>query len=97
MLSRLELTLLEGEPDLTYLFKHIVTQEVAYESLTYAMRAMLHNQIGEYLEELFADERDQYSISWPFISTAPATTRIAASICCAPAERRNKTTQARSP
>ncbi len=60
VLSRLELTLLEGEPDLTYLFKHIVTQEVAYESLTYAMRAILHNQIGEYLEEFFAEERDQH-------------------------------------
>lgn len=60
VLSRLELTLLEGEPDLTYLFKHIVTQEVAYESLTYAMRAILHNQIGEYLEEQFGVERDQY-------------------------------------
>ncbi len=59
-LSRLELTLVEPDPDLTYLFKHIVTQEVAYESLPFAIRAMLHNQIGEFLEQIYGGETDQY-------------------------------------
>jgi predicted ATPase len=59
-LSRLELTLVDNEPELTYLFKHIVTQEVAYESLPYATRAVLHNQIALYIEKLFAAELDQY-------------------------------------
>jgi predicted ATPase/class 3 adenylate cyclase len=58
-LSRLELTLVEPEPDLTYLFKHVVTQEVAYESLPYAMRSLLHGHIGEFLEHAYAEDRDQ--------------------------------------
>ncbi|MEM7347496.1 MAG: adenylate/guanylate cyclase domain-containing protein, partial [Chloroflexota bacterium] len=50
-LSELELTPIEQpEPELTYLFKHIVTQEVAYESLPYTTKARLHGQIGDYLE-----------------------------------------------
>lgn len=51
VLSELELTPLDTpEPELTYLFKHIVTQEVTYESLPYATRAVLHEQIGLLLE-----------------------------------------------
>jgi predicted ATPase/class 3 adenylate cyclase len=50
-ISRLDLVPLDTpDPELTYLFKHIVTQEVAYESLPYATRAPLHNQIGQYIE-----------------------------------------------
>jgi predicted ATPase/class 3 adenylate cyclase len=51
-LSALDLTPLDApEPELTYLFKHIVTQEVTYESLPYATRAVIHEQIGQYLEQ----------------------------------------------
>lgn len=50
-LARLDLTPLDQpEPELAYLFKHIVTQEVAYESLAYATRAQLHEQLAQYLE-----------------------------------------------
>lgn len=45
-----ELTQVDSQVDLSYLFKHVVTQEVAYESLPFATRAMLHNVIGMYLE-----------------------------------------------
>jgi len=48
------------EPELTYLFKHIVTQEVAYESLPYAMRAILHDQIGQYIEKIDNQTLDQH-------------------------------------
>jgi class 3 adenylate cyclase/tetratricopeptide (TPR) repeat protein len=51
-LSRLELTLPEADAELTYIFKHIITQEVAYESLPYATRARLHEQIARYLEQM---------------------------------------------
>jgi adenylate cyclase len=52
-LARLGLTPLDTpEPELTYLFKHVVTQEVAYESLPYATRAKLHEQLALYLENL---------------------------------------------
>lgn len=38
------------EPELTYLFKHIVTHEVTYESLPFAIRAQLHEKLAVYLE-----------------------------------------------
>ena len=60
MLNRLELTQVDSEPELSYLFKHIVTQEVAYESLPFATRAMLHDQIGQYIERTYAATLDQY-------------------------------------
>jgi len=57
----LDLTLLDTpEPELTYLFKHIISQEVAYESLLYATRAMLHEQIGAFIERTYPDTLEQY-------------------------------------
>ncbi len=40
----------EPEPDVAYLFKHVVTHQVAYESLPYATRAMLHEAYAQFLE-----------------------------------------------
>ncbi|MBX0326942.1 tetratricopeptide repeat protein [Oscillochloris sp. ZM17-4] len=60
-LSNLDLTPMEkAEPELEYLFKHMMTQEVAYESLAYATRAMLHEQVGDYIESRFAAEVERY-------------------------------------
>ena len=39
-----ELVTLDQEAEQAYLFKHVVTQEVAYESLPFAIRAMLHGE-----------------------------------------------------
>ncbi len=51
-LARRDLTSLEAsEPGETYVFKHSMVQEVAYESLPFAMRAKLHEQLAEWLEE----------------------------------------------
>ncbi len=51
-LSSLELTPLDTpDPELAYLFKHIVTQEVTYESLPFATRAVIHEQIAQHLEQ----------------------------------------------
>jgi tetratricopeptide (TPR) repeat protein len=41
------------EPE--YIFKHAVTQDVAYQSLLIARRKALHHQVGETLEALFPD------------------------------------------
>jgi len=50
-LSGLDITPLDTpEPELAYLFKHIVTHEVTYESLPFATRARLHEQLARYLE-----------------------------------------------
>lgn len=61
ILSRMELIPLDTpEPELTYLFKHVVTQEVAYESLPYATRSILHEHLAWYLERVYRDILDQY-------------------------------------
>jgi adenylate cyclase len=55
-LARLELTPLDTpEPDLIYLFKHIITQEVAYTSLAAQARMRLHEQLAQYLERRDAE------------------------------------------
>ncbi len=60
-LAKLDLTPLDTpEPELAYLFKHIVTQEVAYESLTAQARMVLHEQLAAYLERLADDESDRF-------------------------------------
>lgn len=54
LLDRLEehdLTTVDSpEPELAYLFKHVLTQEVAYETLAFATRAVLHEEIARYIE-----------------------------------------------
>jgi adenylate cyclase len=60
VLCELELTPLDRpDPELSYLFKHVVIQAVAYESLLYRTRAMLHEAIGHYLETNYPDDLDQ--------------------------------------
>lgn len=60
VLSRLDLTVLNDEPEITYLFKHVITQEVAYESLPFATRAVLHDQIAQFIERTAAGAIEQY-------------------------------------
>ena len=61
-LQQLDLTVLGSpEPELTYIFKHIFTQEVAYDSLPYATQALLHNEIGKYIEKELNDTLDEYT------------------------------------
>jgi class 3 adenylate cyclase/tetratricopeptide (TPR) repeat protein len=60
-LSLLNLTPLDRpEPELEYIFKHVTTQEVAYESLLYAHRRNLHHRLGEYLEQMYPDSLEEY-------------------------------------
>ncbi len=47
------------ETEQTYVFKHGVTQEVAYESMPFAMRSMLHERVGGYIEESEVDAIDR--------------------------------------
>jgi class 3 adenylate cyclase/tetratricopeptide (TPR) repeat protein len=55
-LERLDLTRLERpDPELEYLFKHALTQEVAYENLSFALRRDLHERIGSFLEQHYSD------------------------------------------
>lgn len=43
-----------------YLFKHIVIQEVAYESLPYALRATIHAAIGNYIERIAGEDKRRW-------------------------------------
>jgi len=61
VLAALDLTPLSTiEPELAYLFKHIVTYEVAYESLAYATRATLHEEYARFIEAQAGDATQQY-------------------------------------
>jgi class 3 adenylate cyclase/tetratricopeptide (TPR) repeat protein len=51
-LTRLSLTLIESEmPDLAYIFKHAVTQEVAYNLMLFSQRRQLHQAVAEWIEK----------------------------------------------
>ena len=51
-LTRLSLTLIESEaPDLSYIFKHAVTQEVAYNLMLFSQRRQLHQSVAEWIEK----------------------------------------------
>jgi class 3 adenylate cyclase/predicted ATPase len=61
VLSRIDLTPLDRQdPELEYLFKHITTQQVAYESLAVATRTLLHDRIGGFIEQTYAESLDRY-------------------------------------
>jgi len=59
-LRTLDLVALDREADQAWMFKHVVTQEVAYESLPFALRAILHGRVGAYLERTLADDLDRH-------------------------------------
>ncbi|OQX52701.1 MAG: hypothetical protein B5M53_07955 [Candidatus Cloacimonas sp. 4484_209] len=57
------LDLIKGEKGMKkkhYYFKHILTQEVAYETLSYARRRELHRRTGEYIETKFKRTKEVY-------------------------------------
>ncbi len=65
-LSALGLTPLETlEPEPSYTFKHIITQEVAYNRMLFAQRRRLHLAVGEWLER--AHDEDLQS-SYPLLA-----------------------------
>jgi tetratricopeptide (TPR) repeat protein len=47
-------------PELEYIFKHALTQEVAYESLLKQRRREIHGRVARTIEELYADRLEQH-------------------------------------
>jgi class 3 adenylate cyclase len=47
-------------PELEYIFKHALTQEVAYNSLLVKRRKEIHEKIGGAIEELYPDRLEEY-------------------------------------
>jgi len=61
MLCQMQLTIQDTkEQELTYFFKQIVTQQVAYENLPFATRIALHGQLALYIERNYSQTVDQY-------------------------------------
>ncbi len=58
-LAQQEFTPLEAsEPELTYIFKHIITQEVAYETLLFAQRRQLHTAVARWYEQKYSQSSE---------------------------------------
>jgi len=47
-------------PELEYIFKHALTQEVAYGSLLVKRKKEIHEKIGNVIEELYAERLEEY-------------------------------------
>jgi len=47
-------------PDSSYIFKHALTQEVAYNSLLSKKRQQTHGKIGHAIEEVYSDRLEEY-------------------------------------
>jgi len=79
-LTRLSLTLVESEaPDLAYIFKHAVTQEVAYNLMLYSQRRQLHQAVAEWIEQTHSDNLESYftllAHHWTQAAEMPDATR----------------------
>lgn len=56
-LARLEITAMETpEPDLSYRFKHIITQLVTYNLMLFSQKGKLHQSAAEWLEAQHSDD-----------------------------------------
>ncbi|NTV15468.1 MAG: AAA family ATPase [Desulfobulbaceae bacterium] len=61
-MERMELIIRQEQlSDPEYIFRHALIQEVAYESLLVAKRRELHRQVGEALQENFAERLNEFS------------------------------------
>ncbi len=47
-------------PDASHLFKHVITQEVAYERLLHAQRRQLHREVAGWYESAFSSDASPY-------------------------------------
>jgi class 3 adenylate cyclase/tetratricopeptide (TPR) repeat protein len=60
-LNERDLTPLDAPaPEWEYVFKNIITRDVAYESLLFAHRRELHHRVGEYVERAYPDNLEEY-------------------------------------
>jgi class 3 adenylate cyclase/ABC-type dipeptide/oligopeptide/nickel transport system ATPase component len=48
------------QPELEYIFKHVLTQEVVYNGLLMKERRLIHESIGKVIEELYQDRLEEF-------------------------------------
>ena len=53
--------LAQAQPELEYLFRHALIQDAAYASLVKPDRKLLHRIVGEALERMYPDRREELS------------------------------------
>ena len=58
-------------PDATYLFKHALIQETAYQSMLVSRRQQLHTRIANTLVERFRGRPERNPSSWPTTTRRP--------------------------
>lgn len=78
-LTRLSLTVVDSDaPDLAYIFKHAVTQEVAYNLMLFSQRRQLHQAVAEWIEESNQDNLESFynllAYHWAQASEVPNST-----------------------
>ncbi|HSH02364.1 MAG TPA: AAA family ATPase [Anaerolineae bacterium] len=61
-LTQKELILIETTEETNYIFKHAITQEVAYNSLLFAQRQALHRSIASWYEAVYSDLQPHYPL-----------------------------------
>ncbi|MEZ5596542.1 MAG: tetratricopeptide repeat protein [Pseudomonadales bacterium] len=59
-LRKRDLISVDQEALRSYLFRHVVTEEVAYGSMPFSFRAELHRRVGEYIETVERDDLDPH-------------------------------------
>ena len=65
VIERANLTVLETpEPDLHYLFKHVITQEAAYNLMLLSQRRQLHRSVAEWYERASAGDLALLAHHW---------------------------------
>lgn len=55
------------EPEMTYIFKHIITQEVAYSSLLFSQRHQLHRTVAEWYETRYDGRPGEIEPYYPLL------------------------------
>jgi hypothetical protein len=60
-LTHMRLTQIESEtPDLAYIFKHAITQEVAYNLMLFSQRRQLHQSVAEWIEQSYTQDLEAF-------------------------------------
>ncbi len=49
------------KPELEYIFKHVLTQEAAYNAILLRQRRLYHRRTGEVMEQIFADQLEKFA------------------------------------
>ncbi|MEG3876190.1 tetratricopeptide repeat protein [Microcoleus sp. herbarium7] len=52
--------LMTPEPELAYIFKHIITQEVSYNLMLFSQRRSLHQRVADWYEQHYGSEMPEY-------------------------------------